>query len=292
MESSTAGPGNKVHEIVTEKIVAALDQGTVPWKQPWVNLGQGGHKNLESKRSYTGVNQLLLQVTEYEQPWWITFNGAKRLGGHIGKDEKTTIVVWTKRVKVKDRDSDDPDAKKEIWMLRYYRVWNVEQTVGLEERIPEPPELDADWSPVERFGEIVEGYPAPAPKIKHGGDEAFYAPGTDVVATPKPEQFSTAANYYAAFAHELTHSTGHPKRLDRSLVSMEMAPDSYSREELVAEIGAAMLLAEAGIEPLYELTASYVDHWREQLADDPRLIVTAAAAAQRSCDFITQRRNR
>ena len=286
-EADTKGPG-KVHEIVTEKIVAALDAGVVPWKKPWINMGLGGHKNLESKRSYRGINQLLLQVSEYEQPWWITFNGAKRLGGSVAKGERSTIVVWTKRVKVRDRDAEDPDQKKEIWMLRYYRIWNVEQTEGLEDRIPEPPEVDSDFSPVERFGEIVQGYPAPAPKVKSGGDEAFYSPTTDVVATPKPEQFSTAANYYATFGHELTHSTGHPDRLDRELVG-QMGSESYSREELVAEIGAAMLCAEAGIEPLYELAAAYVDHWRARLTDDPRLIVTAAAAAQRSCDFITQR---
>ena len=287
MEAKAKPPG-RVYEIVTEKIVAALDKGTVPWKQPWVNLGQGGHKNLESKRSYRGINQLLLQISEYEQPWWITLPGANRLGGQIAKGESPTIVVWTKNVRVKDKEAEEPDATKTIWMLRYYKVWNVEQTIGLEERIPEPPESDPDWSPVEQFGKLVEGYPSPAPSIKHIGDEAFYVESKDVVCTPKPEQFSTAANYYAAFAHELSHSTGHEKRLDRDLDG-QMGSESYSKEELVAEIGAAMLLAEAGIEPLYDLTASYVDHWRERLTDDPRLIVTAAAQAQRSCDYIAGR---
>ena len=151
--------------------------------------------------------------------------------------------------------------------------------------------MDSDFSPVEQFGEMVESYPTPAPKIKHGGDEAFYAPGNDVVALPQPEQFPTTPNYYAAFGHELTHSTGHPKRLDRELVTVEMAPESYSREELVAEVGSAMLLAEAGIEPLYDLTASYVDHWRSALSDDPRLIVVRGGGwRSASCDFITGER--
>lgn len=275
-----------VYGIVTEKIIEALDAGTVPWRKPWANLGEGGHKNLESKRPYTGVNQLLLQISEYEQPWWITFNGAKRLGGHIAKGERSTLVVFAKQARVKDRDADDPEERKSVYLLRYYRIWNVEQTVGLEDRVPMAPAsaLDIKWDPVALAEDLRKQYPQPSPAVKHGGDEAFYSPTSDVVGLPTLKQFPTAANYYSTLFHELTHSTGHPTRLARDL--SQMGSESYSREELVAEIGAAFLCALVGIEPLYETSAAYVDHWRERLGDEPRLIVAAAGAAQRAADYI------
>lgn len=277
-----------VYGIVTEKIIAALDEGTVPWRKPWLMLAGEGHRNLESKRAYTGINQLLLQMEPYEQPWWITFPGAKRLGGSVRKGEKSTLVVFFKILKKKDED--DPTKTKSIPLLRYYRLFNVEQCDGLEDRIPEvedAPELSFD--PVAKCERVVKNYPRPAPHVKHGGNSAFYSPTSDVVGMPTREQFEGAESYYAVLFHELTHSTGHKDRLKREQHPGAMHSDSYSKEELVAEIGATMLSAHTGLDPDWDTRAAYIDHWRSSLSKDHRLIVTAANKAQKSCDFILGR---
>ena len=231
---------SKVHEIVTEKIIAALDAGVVPWKQPWVNLGRGGHKNLESKRSYRGINQLLLQVSEYEQPWWITFNGAKRLGGSVAKGERSTIVVWTKTVRCATATRTIPTPKKEIWMLRYYRVWNVEQTEGLEQRIPEPPDLDSEFSidPVERVRgdrrELSGAGPEDQAHRRRGVLRAGPRRGLHAGAGAVPDGGELLRRVRAR-AHPL-HRTPEAAR-PRAGPADGWRSESYSREELVAEIG-------------------------------------------------------
>lgn len=281
----------KVRDIVTEKILAMLREGVVPWRRPW-DLTVGRAKNLVSKRPYRGINVWLLGFTEYASPWWVTYRQAKKLGGQVRRGEKGRMVVFWKWLDV-ERENDDGELElRRVPMMRYYTVFNVEQCDGLEAKIPEKVEREP-VDPIEAGDAVIDGMPK-KPVIRHGGDRAYYAPLRDVVGLPKRDTFHSAEAYYATAFHELVHSTGHESRVGR-FDSRDDEPwaalfgsESYSKEELVAEMGAAMLMADAGIESPERLenSAAYIAHWLKRLEDDTSLVVAAAQAAQKAADFI------
>jgi antirestriction protein ArdC len=179
-------------------------------------------------------------------------------------------------------------GKRSVPMLRYYSVFNVAQCDGVT--APAIEGTDRAHSPIETAEQIVAAMPK-RPEIRHGLDRAFYSPAVDSVGMPSPERFETPENYYSVLFHELTHSTGHESRLNRKGVSGSesagFGSQSYSKEELVAEMGAAFLCGRAGIvERTIDNSAAYVASWLERLKDDARLIVLAAAQAQKAADFI------
>lgn len=271
-----------VYQDVTDTILEALEAGTIPWRKPWATAGL--QRNAVTGRPYTSINQLLLQLSEYGDPRWTTFKGAKQLGGSVRKGEKGRRVVFFKQLQVDDRDK--PGEKKTIPMLRQYTVFNVAQCDGLE---LEPLEVrDLEHEPIEAAQALLEGY-SDSPAIAHGGDRAYYAPREDRIQLPEPGRFEDAESYYATAFHESVHSTGHESRLDRGL-SERVAPfgsADYSREELVAEFGAAFLSAEAGISPAtLPQSAGYIDHWMCVLRADSKAAVWAAGRAQRAADYI------
>lgn len=170
----------------------------------------------------------------------------------------------------------------------YYRVFNVEQTEGLETHLPEQAE-ERPFTLIETAASIIEAVPQ-RPPIRYDEPSAYYAPARDFVNLPRPETFDTPENYYAVAFHELTHSTCHESRLGRAGVTgnrlAAFGSTDYSREEFVAELGSAFLCAEAGIESTLSNSAAYLKGWLEALKGDARMIVTAASAAQRAADFI------
>lgn len=273
---------NKVYEIVTEKIVEALDQGIVPWSRPW-NL-TGGHQNLKG-RKYRGVNPVLLEIASfekgYDQPYWGTFNQVKAHGGKVRKGEKGTLITFWK---VYDKVNAETGEEERRFMLRYFNVFNVAQVEGLDWSPPETVKHEHD--PIAEGERIIAGMPnAPRIEIK-SSDRAFYRPATDTVVLPQLDQYPVAGDFYRVAFHELVHSTGHESRLDRDLSGVLMERESYAAEELVAEIGAAMLCGVAGIDSNIEQNASYIAGWKKRLADDPKLIVSAAGKAQKAADYI------
>lgn len=273
---------NKVYGIVTEKILEALDRGVVPWSRPW-NL-TGGHQNLKG-RKYRGVNPLLLEVAAevkgYSQPYWGTFNQVKAHGGKVRKGEKGTLITFWK---VYEKVNAETGEEEQRFILRYFNVFNVAQVEGLNWTPPETVRHDHD--PLAEGERVIAGMPN-APKVEvKSSDRAYYRPATDTVVLPQLEQYAVAADYYRVAFHELVHATGHGSRLDRDLTEAIMQRESYAAEELVAELGAAMLCGVAGIESDIEQSAAYIAEWRKRLADDPRLIVTAAGKAQKAADYI------
>lgn len=272
------------YEKITARIIAALEAGTVPWRKPW-KAGDQWPRNLKSKKNYRGINVWMLSLSEYSSPWWVTFKQAKSMGGKVRKGEKGTVVVFWKRLKIKDKETEED---KIIPFLRYYYVFNVEQVDGLEEKIPET-KVRTPVEAVAAADAIVDGYPA-APAIKNGGVRASYSPLTDAVSMPPRDSFEGSERYYSTLFHELVHSTGHSKRLDRGLDS-SFGSSNYSQEELVAEMGAAFLCGESSIETpeQSEQSAAYIANWLERLNSDSRLVVTAAAQAQRGVDHILSR---
>lgn len=282
MKTNDTHMRGSVYDIITERIIALLEQGTVPWHKPWKVLS-GMPRNLVSKKAYRGINVLLLHAMNYENPFWLTFKQAHELGGTIRKGEKSCPVVFWKRHEVKDKITGEIEK---IPLLRYYHVFNASQCEGFK-NVPMPV-VDTPTDGYSRAEEIIAAMPN-RPEIRHGMRRACYAPTADVIEMPDRATFETDAAYHATLFHEMIHSTGHASRLARPAI-MELdgyGSESYSKEELVAEIGAAFLCGHAGIaERVIDNSAAYLNGWLEQLKNDRKLIVQAAAQAQRATDYI------
>src|SRR6266849_6546760 len=256
-----------IYSIVTEKIINLLEQGVVPWRRPWTSAGLP--RNLVSKKSYRGINHFLLSASKYVSPLWLTMRQANELGGHIRKGEESTAVVFWKidnvKLSTEDRDNEESDEKtRRRFLLRYYRVWNLEQCELPQAMLDKLPKIEMhEHDPIEAAERIIAAMPNP-PEIQHAGSKAFYSPITDRITLPPRELFISIEEQMATTYHEMSHATGHPKRLNRESIA-EAAPFGspiYAAEELVAEMSAAYLCAEAGISPaVIENQAAYVAGW-------------------------------
>lgn len=272
-----------VYSIVTEKIIQQLEQGTIPWRKPW---RAEMPCNMVSGKPYRGINVFLLAYQGYGSRYWLTFNQCAKLGGQVKKGEKGTLIVFWKRSQwTKHNEETDQDETRSSMLLRYYVVFNVLQTDLAEKLGLGNSERVADIATAEK---IVDGMPN-RPALERG-DRAAYSPSTDTVYMPDRHLFSSMPEYYSTLFHELVHSTGHLSRLSRFEPGEPLArfgSESYSKEELIAEFGAAMLCGVAGIEQsTLENSAAYLKHWIQRLKDDSKLLVSAASQAQKACDFI------
>ena len=210
-----------VYQIITDRIIEKLEQGTIPWHKPWRSIG--APRNLVSKKPYRGVNVWLLTMQSYTSPYWATIRQINELGGSVHKGEKATAVVfWRVYVDGVEMKTGEPESEpvqregqgKRRFVLRYYSCFNTEQcdlpaSVTEKLALPEQHELD----PIEACEKILSGMPN-APEIVHAGDKAFYSPATDRVTLPPPSLFETADEFWCTLWHETGHATGHPKRLN------------------------------------------------------------------------------
>jgi antirestriction protein ArdC len=279
----------KAYQVITDRIVAALENDTVPWRKPW-SLAPGQRpQNANSKRPYSGINALVLGLAGFSDPRWTTFKAARKDGGHVRKGERGTPVVFWKTL---ERDSENDAGETETktyWMLRYYTVFNVEQIDGLDLPTIETPET---FDPIAAADAIVAAMPKP-PSITHNGsDQAYYRPSKDTIHLPPVSAFDTAAEYYSTAFHELGHSTGHETRLNRHGLETGIAPfgsPTYSREELVAEFTAAFLCAESGINNTVENSTAYIAGWAKAIRKDPKLVISAASLGEKAANYIVNR---
>jgi len=304
-----------LYDEVTARIVAQLEAGRFPWVQPWGRAGGTGPglpRNALTGRPYSGVNILILWGAVIEQGFpsqsWLTFRQACEAGGCVRKGEHGQTVVYADRFIPKDAEkaglqgsaapldgNEPPEAEKEraardggdakaVPFLKRFTVFNVAQCEGLQ------PGLAADPAPLPER-EIVpvaeEVIAASGVDFRVGGDRAFYAPEPDFVQVPPQPAFYDQVNYYRTCLHELTHATGHPKRLDRMLRNAFGSKD-YAREELVAEMGSAFLCAALGIVPTVR-HADYLGSWLEVLREDNRAIFRAASSATKAADWLLAR---
>lgn len=279
-----------LYQTITDKIIAKLDEGVIPWRRPFAGYGENKlPRNYNSNRPYRGINVFILAFSGYESPYWLTFKGAKTAGGEVRKGEKGTLVVFWKRILVDDKDN--PGKKKSIPLLRYFNVFNVEQCDGIDPTrgAGEQPEADEAFDPVESAQAILSDYfeRDGSPDFQISGNTATYNIASDVVTVPEPARFDVREEYYSAAFHEAAHSTGAASRLARKGIVGKRSTEGYADEELTAEMGAAMLCAVAGIAPAtVDNSAAYIDHWRRRISDDPKLVVTAGARAQKAADYI------
>src|SRR6202521_2257992 len=275
---------SSVYSIVTEQILKQLESGVAPWRKPWRCEPPA---NLVSGKAYRGINPFLLASQGYGSRYWVTFNQANKLGGHIRKGEKSSIVTfWNIGDEKIIWDADGNTHKSRPFLLRYYRVFNIEQTEGIADKLGL-----GNASPrvvsIEQCEAIVNGMPN-APRTEQS-NRAWYRPSTDTVGMAAKSLFNSSEEYYSTLFHELTHSTGYASRIGREGIEQlnTFGSESYSKEELVAEMGAAMLCGLTGLAPqTLENSAAYLQSWLGVLKSDSRMVVTAASAAQKAVDYI------
>jgi antirestriction protein ArdC/proteasome lid subunit RPN8/RPN11 len=271
---------NDVYQIVTDRIIRLLESGTVPWHTPWKG-GNQWPQNFVSRKVYRGINLFLLNAANYASPYWLTFKQVQQLGGRVRKGEQSFPVVFWKMLQ-ETRDGET----KHIPFLRYHSVFNVAQCEGL--KVPVAPAVESSFQPIERCEQVVTEMPQ-RPVINHQGARACYSPSLDTVSMPEAKLFTSSEGYYSTLFHELVHATGHVSRLNRKEITdpNRFGSVPYSREELVAEMGAAFLCGHCGIEnTTIEQSAGYIQSWLGKLKEDRKLVVHAAAQAQKACDFI------
>lgn len=278
---------NKVYEIITDRITKQLEQGNIPWRKPWKGEAHAP-RNFVSKKAYRGINLFLLNAdNRFTSPYWLTFKQCTDLGGKVTKGEKAAPVIFWKWLDVDEKDESGTKAGR-VPMLRYYSVFNVEQCTGLTLPVKAPETL-LDFNPIEAAEAIVKGY-STAPEIKETEKaRAYYSPGLDYINMPVRSTFHSVEEFYSTLFHELTHSTGHEKRLKREgIIGMHFFGDAvYSREELVAEFGAAFLCGHAGIENVtLDNSAAYIQSWLKVLKNNKQWLVIAAAQAQKAAEYI------
>ena len=281
-----------VYDIITERVLAALETGTAPWHRPWRGSPFGNWpKNLKSKKQYRGANVLMLgMLNPYENPFWLTYKQAQEFGGNVRKGEKSSPAVFWKWY---DREDNTTGETKRLPVLRYYAVFNVEQCDGIDSKLPEPEDKrpDLDFTPIDACEEMVSGYEN-CPEIDHRGARAFYRQSSDEIVMPERVRFDSEPEYYSTLFHELAHSTGHESRLSRkSLTDLDagFGSDPYAREELVAEMSAAFMCGIAGIENhTLDNSAAYIHGWKTKISANPKLVITAAAQAQKAVDYMRE----
>ncbi|MDX2081381.1 MAG: zincin-like metallopeptidase domain-containing protein [Terrimicrobiaceae bacterium] len=274
-----------IYEAITDRFIEQLKRGTVPWQRPWLSA-----QNIVSRKPYRGINALLLGSAPFGSPFWVSFKQALDLGGHVRKGEKSTPVIYYKFLEKRDEAgqivirADGTPAR--VPFIRWSNVFNLDQTAGIQ--APALTVTPDEPRPCDKAAAIVAE--AKLCPIHHVGFAALYSPERDIIQMPAPGTFRMPEDYHHTLFHEMIHATGHGSRLDREGVTqpVKFGSDRYSREELIAELGAAFLSNEAGIlsEVQFQNSAAYVASWIQKLENDPRLIVSAAAQGQRGSDFI------
>ena len=268
-----------IYSEITNRVIAEMEQGTIPWQKPWVS--SGSCISYATGKPYSLLNQMLLgRPGEY-----LTFKQCQQAGGRIRKGEKASMVVFWKWLEQEDEETGE---KKEIPFLRYYNVFHIDQCEGLRAKHtqPIPQTANADTN----ADAIIADYLArEGIRLNHeAGDRAFYRPSTDSITLPTLNQFAATSEYYSTAFHELTHSTGHSKRLNRLEKTAFFGSEAYSKEELIAEIGAAALVNVAGLETAksFRNTAAYIQNWLSVLKNDKKFIVSAAGKAEKAVNLI------
>ena len=275
-----------IYAAVTDRIIQQMEQGCVPWTKPWTGVQNAAISGTTGK-PYSLLNQMLLNKSG---PYY-TFNQIQKLGGTVRKGERAAFVVFWKQIPVKEQDSQTGVIKESLVpMLRYYKVFHIDQCEGISAKHTKTLHMPDGAEAIEEAQEIIYGYlERENVKLLHQeGDKAFYRPSTDEVVLPIRKQFMSTAEYYSTVFHELTHSTGHASRLNRLTQAAFFGSEDYSKEELVAEIGAAALVNHVGLETSNSIrnSAAYIQNWLKVLRDDKRFIVSASGRAEKAVNLI------
>ncbi len=273
-----------VYEMVTDRIIEQLENGIIPWKKPWSGTINGAYNRISNK-PYSLLNQMLLSYSgEYA-----TFKQWVNLGGHIKKGAKSEIVVFWKIQQIEETQEDGAKEIKTIPLLKYYNVFHISQVEGVE---PKNILKSIEIKPIEEAENIKNIYRdrEHINIIETVSNEAYYNPSQDYIQVPCKEQYKNIEEFYSTLFHEIVHSTGHKTRLNRlNTDSLAMfGNETYSKEELVAEMGSAMLLNMLNIETskTFKNSTAYIQSWLKVLKNDSRFIVSASSKAEKAVKYI------
>ncbi len=285
-----------IYAEVTALIMAKLQEGVIPWRKTW--KGTDVPKNYVTRKPYRGINLWLLNAYGFEHPYFLTFLQAKELGGKIKKGAKSIPVVYWNFVYVNKENGQKisveqlPNYPKQLIrkksFLKYYNVFNIHAVEGVEMEIGKNGEMDTDQ--ITTTCQEVYDQMLSKPELRHGGNQAYYHPSLDYINMPPKNDFDSEACYYAVLFHELTHATGHKERLNKDSVTEIHAfgTPEYSKEELVAEMGAGFLCCHTGIlnNDLLDNSSAYIAGWLKKLSEDKKMVLEAASKAQQAVDYI------
>lgn len=262
--------------MITNRIIKLLEEGVVPWHRPWNSAGVA--VNWKTQKPYRGINTLLLPPGEYASKKVI-----EESGGKLIKNARWELIIFWNWMEKEDEETGELEK---FPFMRFYKAYDINtQCEGLKSKRPS---VIYSHNPIEKAEEIIQNYKN-APTLKFGQGRAFYRPSHDLVSVPPMEDYKVVEEYYCTLFHELIHSTGSASRLCREGITdaKKFGDDNYSKEELIAEIGAAMICGIAGIEQkTIGNSAAYINGWLRALKNDPKLITQAAGQAQKACDHI------
>ena len=270
-----------LYQAITDRIIKELESGTVPWRKPW--KGSSGAISRATGKPYSILNQLLLP----KEGEYVTYKQAAEEGHPVRKGEKASAVYFFKFL---EKEDEETGKIKSIPLLRYYSVFHVSQCEGMKPRFALSEEPNSNLQPDQKAENIISNYVqrSGVRLNRTHGDKAYYQPSTDTIVVPEISQFSDIAEFYSTLFHESVHSTGHPSRLNRINNVARFGSVSYSKEELIAELGASYLVNSAGLESVssFQNSAAYVNSWLNTLKGDKYLLVSAAAQAEKAVNLI------
>lgn len=276
-----------VYEMVTNRIIAEMERGIIPWQKPWTGTLDGAYNRI-TKKPYSLLNQMLLGKSGE----WASFNQWANLGGHVRKGEKASIAVFWKINTYTEQNEDGEMVTKNVPLLRYYNVFHISQVEGVE---PLPEAERKPVQPIESAEKLFQDY-INREKIQleqSASNEAYYSPTRDLIHLPLMEQFGQIEEYYSTAFHEATHSTMSVTRCNRSedkKGKVAFGSEDYSKEELVAEIGSATILNLLGIETpkSFKNSTAYIQNWLQVLRNDVTFIVSASSKAEKAVQYIVE----
>jgi antirestriction protein ArdC len=270
-----------IHKEISDKIVAAMEQGKLPWIKPWSGIGGGAMpRNAVTRRAYSGANVTLLWLASdagnYTSNRWLTYKQAQEAGGNVKKGEKATMVVYASTFE----KENDKGQKNVIPFLKSFSVFALEQCEGLDAFLEKPKALNPD----QRDADCDAFLLASGADIRHGEGRAYYKNSEDFIMLPPFEAFKSGTGYYETALHELVHWSGHEKRCNRQF-GKRFGDKAYAAEELVAELGAAFMCAEFGYDAVTQ-HAAYIQNWIDLIKDDPKAFITASSKASASVEYL------
>lgn len=277
-----------VYSMVTERIIAELEKGCIPWRKPWINCLEGTFNRI-TRKPYSLLNQLLLG----RPGEWATYKQWQTIGGQVRRGEDGSVVVFWKLKETQERSDNGEQKKKKVPILRYYTVFHSSQVENILPLIPV--EVEYDTQPIERADITFREYVG-REKIELNigiSNQAYYSPAKDSINLPAMSQFESAEEWYSTAFHEAGHSTMKKSRCDREEENKGnyFGNEGYSREELVAELTSSFILNTLGIETseTFKNNAAYVQNWLRVLKEDKKLIVLAAGKAEKAANYILNR---
>jgi antirestriction protein ArdC len=276
-----------VYQMVTNRVIEQMQQGIIPWHRPWTGAADGA-MNYVTRRPYSLLNQLLLG----RDGEWLTWKQIQDCGGKLKKGAKAGMVVYYGKFVAKKEKADGTVEEKEIPVLKYYNVFHLSDCTGIESKIEN--DVHTTTRPIDAAEDIINGYltSGDAPRFHNDqpSNRAYYAPSTDTVVVPMLSQYKIAEEYYSTTFHELTHSTMKESRCNRRAENERAAfgSENYSREELVAELGAAMLCTVSGLDndKAFKNSVAYLQGWLKALKNDNKMMVWAASRAEKAARYI------